>query len=250
MVISVMVVKGGTGKTTLVTHLIKYLINCGKKVLFIDLDPQANGSTFFMDLDEIEKFNIVSVLRDKKKKPTAKNISKNFDIIPATLELFKFDKIFYDVKGIELFIRSKLQPLLEQYDHVIIDTNSSLSQVNTNAIMMSDAIIAPVAKSSRMALNGLDLTLSEIRELKENSVLGSLMQLKKIYVVPTMISKSVFSPDKKKAKGINELFPECIVLPEIPMDGKISDDQDKREIRDGALYKKYCDVFKEIEGLC
>ncbi len=247
MVFTIAIVKGGTGKTTTTVNLAEYIARVRKeKVLIIDMDPQANASTFYLDVDMVEKNNLLTFLLDKQPKKAIHKVSENIDIIPGTLNLFNFDKIFNNIKGLEILVKTKLLKIIDKYDHVIIDTNSSLGTLITNALMMADVVISPVNKASRMGFEGLDLLAGEIEELKSNLLLKDFVNIKDFYIIPTMIGKFSFS-ERQKIGKIKELFPDMSVLSHVEYSGDISSNQDEKVFKTDKMFKNYTKAFGEIK---
>ena len=101
--------KGGVGKTTSVLNIGAGLARHGKKVLLIDIDPQAS-LTYSLGIDgESVENTIYDVLKQSKKiEESAINVTENLDIIPSNIELSGADMELSGVAGREFLLKSAL----------------------------------------------------------------------------------------------------------------------------------------------
>lgn len=156
--------KGGVGKTTTTLHLGKALSMAGKKVLIIDSDPQANLSQS-LKIEEPKK-EIYHALCEKEKLPV-QNISKDFDIVPASLALSGAElKLIGDINGY-FRLKESLQDLPTKYDYVLIDCPPSLGILTVNALIAATEIML-IVQSQYLAIKGLQTIMELIDELRKN----------------------------------------------------------------------------------
>lgn len=153
--------KGGVSKTTTAMTLAQGLSLYGRRVLLIDLDPQASLSALngiLADRDVIEDEQTVLPLIYGKESSLQYAIQKTYwdgiDIIPASTSLFsaEFFLPFKQSKDSKFqfwnVLNQGLDPLLDDYDVVIIDTPPALSYLTINAFMAADGLIVPTPPSA------------------------------------------------------------------------------------------------------
>ena len=194
-IISVVLRKGGTGKTTTLMALADGLAIRGKKVLVIDLDSQMNLSMLYGNFHLKEK-SIFNVLTEKSFNiyDAIYSIPDNYfnnievkgkiDIIPANSYVDQLDKSLDEMmRKEERLLRAiqKLNP--DDYDYVLIDTGpiNVTNVVITNVIVASDEIILP-ARLEELSYKGIELILPRVEmvieeelnpELKINGILAT-----------------------------------------------------------------------------
>jgi chromosome partitioning protein len=203
--------KGGVGKTTTAVNLAASLAVEEKKVLLIDIDPQANATSGLGYVRADYEYNIYHVLLDIKSISDVrlKTSIPTLDLIPSNIGLVGIEKEFYDndVKGKELILKSKLDEIVDEYDYVIIDSPPALGPITINALSASDSVIIPI-QCEFYALEGLAQLLSTVKLIKQtiNPKLKIKGFLPTMYSNQNNLSKQVFSDLKQHFK--NKLFVE------------------------------------------
>ena len=133
--------KGGVAKTTTAGAIAAGLKARGNNVLAIDFDPQGNLSSSI----GIDSYNCSTVYQMLLKKDEAQKViqkTNSFDIIPANIVLAGVEHELIQT-GKEYRLEETLQPVLNNYDYIIIDTPPSLGILTTNAVMIADELIIP-----------------------------------------------------------------------------------------------------------
>jgi len=169
MKIAVINAKGGTAKTTSTVNIAHALANLKRKVLIVDLDPQASASLSFgigrSDLDP----SIADVLFDKL--PVNKAIRHTgvtgVDILTGSMLLSSFDVTFSSSNGRENKLKLALASA-KSYDVTLIDCPPTLSLLPLNALIAADTFLVPVIPQY-LALEGL-ATLTEALECIKNGI--------------------------------------------------------------------------------
>lgn len=207
--------KGGVGKTTTAVNLGSALQMNGQRVLLIDLDPQANLSSYLGFEGDGEPtishlmMSYVTGMAVNAAEVIRYNQINELDFIPSDISLANAD--FYLIQAIsreKVLSRILSNEQLKVYDYIIIDCLPSLGILLSNALSAADGIIIPV-QTQKFALDGLT-TLTNIYEQIKDSINP---RLDLIGVLPTMvdntnISKTILEKLKNKYEG--KLFNTCI----------------------------------------
>ena len=162
-VISISNHKGGVGKTTSAINIGAGLNKLGKKVLLIDLDPQANLSQSLGLIDQDR--NIYGAIRGEYKLEPI-SILKGLDLIPSTLDLSGAEIELSGEAGREYILRELIDPLRGSYDFIIIDSPPSLGLLTINSFTASDEILIPL-QAQYLALQGLAKLMEVIEKIQK-----------------------------------------------------------------------------------
>lgn len=150
--------KGGVTKTTTGMNLAQGLaLRRCRRVLHIDLDPQGSSTTLYginpnaeVELSQTVLPLIEGTEKDLRYAPM-KTYWENLDLIPASADLFNAEfilpaQVHQGDVGFEFWqvLRNGIEPLLDEYDYIIIDTAPTLSYLTINALFAADSMIVPV----------------------------------------------------------------------------------------------------------
>ena len=132
--------KGGTGKTATAAAIAQAGAYHGKKVLAIDLDPQANFSFAIGAEVTPENGTSYDLLEGKPPEEIAQATDQGIDIIPASLDL----SAIQTGTGSARRLQTAIEPIKKYYDLIIIDTPPTPGELLYNALQASTGLIIPV----------------------------------------------------------------------------------------------------------
>lgn len=164
--------KGGVGKTTTTLNLAYSLKELGKKVLVIDLDPQANLTRCF-DVENTENIKTIGHLliteMEEEESYLVEDYTKSYDeidIIPSSVYLSAVETQMRIETGSERILSEIVNQAKEHYDYILIDTSPSLNILTINALCASDSVLI-VADTQLFAIVGIDELLKTIQKIKK-----------------------------------------------------------------------------------
>ena len=245
-IISIANQKGGCAKTTTTVNLAAALAELHKKVLVIDLDPQANASQW-LGADGLSKnsFSIFSSKTSLENLIQATQVP-HLDIIAANQDLASVEKTVANELGVDFLLKRRLKNLdAKRWDFIIIDTPPTLGLLTVNALTSSSEILIPVT-THILTLSGVAQLMAKYNEIKEilNPSLEILGFLPSRVDLRTKHSKEILESLIKQFgdKVLKSVIRENIRLAEAPSFGEsilLYDNQS------GAA-KDYRDLAQEV----
>jgi chromosome partitioning protein len=160
--------KGGVGKTTTTLNLAAALKRQGKRILLVDIDPQANLTTSAGIAPDVSP-TVDAVFREQLQARACIVKTACGDVIPSTLDLSKAERDITNVIDRERILKRQLEPLRDEYDYILIDCPPSLGNLSINGIVAADKAFIPV-QTEMLALKGLPVVLEIIDELHRKRV--------------------------------------------------------------------------------
>jgi chromosome partitioning protein len=215
-VISITNNKGGVAKTTTTLNIAVALTKLGKKVLMIDLDPQASLSVNFgiNPLDKMISINNVLTEDVSLEETTCATHIENLWIVTSGIELSRAEFTIINKMGREYILKNKIKALEEDYDYIIIDNSPSLGILTINSLMAADYVIAPTDPTF-FALKGLEILTSTLEEVKEwNKKLEFLGVVVTMYDGRTKHHNEVVAALKNRYPVFDSLIKRSIKFPD------------------------------------
>ncbi len=163
-IISITNQKGGVGKTTTAINLGASLAVYGKKVLLIDMDPQANATS---GLNVDKDICIYHALIGKKQLnsvivPTE---TDNLYVVPSNISLIGAEVELVGYKNKEKILKNLLREI-KGFDYVLMDCPPSLGLLTINSLVASNSVLVPV-QCEYFAMEGLAQLLHTINLVKK-----------------------------------------------------------------------------------
>lgn len=165
--------KGGVGKTTTTVNLGVALAMLGKKILLVDGDPQGSLtiSMGYRDPDKLTATLSTVMMAEIEEKSIPPNFgiihhAEGIDLLPANIELSGVELSLFNAMSRELVLRTVLDRLRDQYDHILIDCMPSLGLMNINALAAADSIIIPL-QPDFLSTKGLNLLLHSVARVRK-----------------------------------------------------------------------------------
>ena len=162
VIISLLNHKGGVGKTTSAINIGAGLVELGKRVLLIDLDPQAN-LTLSLGIPRQSSTIYEAIRGESELAPYT--VKENLDVVTSILDLSGAEMELINEAGREFILRELFDPIREEYDFVIIDCPPSLGLLTLNALTSSDVVYIPL-QTEFLAMQGLAKIKQVIQKVK------------------------------------------------------------------------------------
>lgn len=254
-IISIVNQKGGVGKTTTALNMASWLsLYAHKKILVIDNDGQANftaccnidyskikGSTFDLLTDETIKAEDI-IYKDN---------NMLFDIIIADDKLNNIDLILNGVMDRERQLLYKLEPIVNEYDYIIIDSSPSLNLATINNLVASDYILIPI-QADFLSIRGTAKLLESINKVKSriNPKLDILGVFVTMYDNRKINDKNIYEAIKNQFnnKAFNTFIRENVRLKESPIEHKSIYEYDKNCNGYYDYYNLMLEIWERLGG--
>lgn len=171
-------------KTSLTMNLGYQIAQHGRKVLLVDMDPQASLTTFMgLEPADLEQTIADSVLNDA---PLAIQPDiHGMDLLPSNIMLSAAEMQLTSVMAREWRLQRVLEPIFQQYDVILIDSPPSLGILSILSLVASTHVLIPI-QTQYKSYKGTELLLDSVKQVQ--AYVNS--QLKIAGVVPTIYASS------------------------------------------------------------
>ncbi|HXW45800.1 MAG TPA: ParA family protein [Streptosporangiaceae bacterium] len=227
--------KGGVGKTTTTINLGAALAEQGRRVLLVDFDPQGALSVGLgIQPHELDAtvYNLLMERGVTAHDVVIKTRVKGMDLLPSNIDLSGAEVQLVHEVGREFVLGRALQPVIPDYDVILIDCQPSLGLLTVNALACADGVIVPLMceyfalrgvallmetidkvstrLSPKLTIDGLLATMYDSRTLHTREVLAGVVEGFGDRVFHTVVSRTVRFPDATVAgEPITRFDPAC-----------------------------------------
>ncbi|MBI2954822.1 MAG: ParA family protein [Chloroflexi bacterium] len=217
--------KGGVGKTTTAINLGACLAAANRKVLLVDMDPQANATSGLgVDKSDLPA-SVYDVLMGQAEFARIITLTNRvgLDLAPSSPVLAGAEVEMVSLMAREQRLKRALKTIVDRYDYVLVDCPPSLGLLTVNSLTAADGVIIPV-QCEYLALEGVGQIVSTIEMIRDNlnsqlHVVGLLMTM---YDARTNLSPQVVEEVRKHFPELifHTIVPRSIRLTEAPSYGK------------------------------
>lgn len=217
--------KGGVGKTAVAVNLPVFLTAFGKKVLLVDIDPQANA-TFSLGINP-KKVN-ASVYDALIEEMSSKEVIRRtsflaYDIMPASHDLAGATVELIDMDNREFKLKEAIDMVKSDYDFVFIDCPPSLGLLTLNALVASDEVLVPV-QCEYLSVEGLGQLIDNIALINKNldldiGITGAVLTM---YAKNNTLCQKIAKDIRRNFPGyvFDTVIPRTIDIAEAPIHGR------------------------------
>lgn len=243
MVTAIASQKGGTGKSTTTISLSAGLARQGKKVLLIDLDPQANSSKVLVDdfINLSKEQTLHSTIIEREGLKIIPSKVENLDIVPSNILLTDTDMLLAAaVDNRALRLKLALEAVKGNYDYVFMDNPPALSWLTINAFAAAENILVTISPGY-FELDSTVQIMKSIQNIKDNynptlNFLGFLFTMK----TPNLESSHSY-------KMLRETYGDMVLGVQIPRNNDVAKSfMMKTDIFDFAPYSEAARAYNKL----
>ncbi len=169
MIIAITNQKGGVGKTTTSVNVSSALALMGKRVLLVDMDPQAHSTISVTAASASKEKSLYDVMMNRNERIESIIVKSNIpglDVAISKISMAKLEpSLLGEIDG-HFRLKDVLDPVKSRYDFIFIDTPPTLGLTTLNALVAAAFILIPI-QSSYLCLEGTDDLLETIEKVRK-----------------------------------------------------------------------------------
>ena len=216
--------KGGVGKTTTAVNLAASLAKLDRRILLIDVDPQANATSGVgIEKASVRRTTYHALVLGMPLTEIKVSSDFGFDIVPSDRNLAGAEVELISMPNRELILKAAIAPLRESYDLILLDCPPALNLLTVNALAAADSLLVPV-QCEYYALEGVSELFNTLARLRRvvNPQLKIEGLLLTMYDERTNLAPAVAADLRSFYSGLvfETAIPRNVRLAEAPSHGK------------------------------
>ena len=234
--------KGGVAKTTSVASIGAALAELGRRVLLVDLDPQASLTfSLGIDPDAVEVSVNEIVLGQAEVEDALLEAGEGIDLLPATIDLAGAEAQVLTRPGREFILQSALADVRTDYDVILLDCSPSLGVLTLAALTAATGLIVPM-QAEMLSHRGVGQLLDTVKDVKK--LLNK--KLKVIGILPTMYDGRS-NHSREVLEDLGERYRLPVLSPPIPRTVRFAEAPAAgRSILETARSSKGAAAYREV----
>ena len=201
--------KGGSGKTTMAVNLAVAMGEMDKRVLVVDIDPQADASNLLGVAASEGERTLFDVMTGACELPDAlaRDVATGVDLLIGTDQMAKVELTLAGEMMRERYLEGALADHLDSYDVVLIDCPPNLGLLTVNALVAASDVLVVLSMTDRNALKGAIALLQTIHSLQSN----------KVPISVAGVLRNAVNPSRRTYKALNDALIDMASRGQLPL---------------------------------